>query len=117
MLLSSHRYTFVYANSVKWVDAYGWQACKECSAPEYHTKASELKNRALHLQEAVCRGEIEPVEACAQLLEYADMLFNEDPQGVMWGVTNMLLGVNPNETEIWKLSLAGRYGIDKVQRA
>nr|WP_290668310.1 hypothetical protein [Ardenticatena sp.] len=105
MPLSLHRYAFVHANPVNWVDAYGWQACKESSDPECQAKASELKNKALELQEAVRQGEIEPVEAFAQLLEYADTLFNEDPQGVMWGVTNVLLGVDPNKDAVWQVGL------------
>lgn len=51
------------------------------------------------------------MEALAQLADWAAASFG-DVEGVMWGMTNVLLGVDPNSTDVWKLGVAGRYNIN-----
>jgi hypothetical protein len=58
----------------------------------------------------VKNSSLQPVEAFAQLVDYANTIF-VDRSGIMWGLTNVLLGVDPNKTAPWKLGLKDMYNI------
>ncbi len=86
-------------------------SCSDSTDPECIAKAQDLKVQAQNLKQAVEPGNLLPVEALAQLANYAVTSFR-DFDGFMWGMTNVLLGVDPNATEVWKLGMASRYGIN-----
>ena len=70
--------------------------------------AQDLQSFAGTLKQNVESGVLLPVEAYAQLADRATANF-ADIDGMMWGMTNILLGIDPNAIEVWKFGLAKQY--------
>ena len=108
---SLNLHTYVLNNPINFVDPTGQIACKDSSDPECIQKAQGLYVEAFSLKMRVQTGVLLPVEALARLADSAVSSFGE-ADGFMWGMSNVLLGIDPNKTSPWKLGLAGRYNID-----
>ena len=91
-------------------DPSGYLACLNSSAPDCIRAARQLLNTARGLKASVEVGNTQPVDALAQLVERADSIF-QDRGGMMWGLTNVLIGVDPNKVDVWKLGLKDDYKI------
>jgi hypothetical protein len=76
---------------------------------ECNVIAKKLNSMADDLKDRVMRGKQEPVSAFVALATQAAIDFRET-EGVMWGLTNILLGMDPNiqSTRIWMLGLPGQ---------
>lgn len=104
--LSLNRWIYVEGNPINRVDPSGLAACSDSLDPECIRLARNLHAKAASLKRFVKNGTVLPVEALAQLVDYANDKF-ADHRGMMWGLTNVLLGIDPNSVSVWKLGLAG----------
>ena len=101
---------YVEGNPANFTDPSGHIKCLDSKDPNCIRSAKQLFNRAKSLSASVEVGTTLPVEALAQLVDYAGILFVEK-SGIMWGLTNVLIGIDPNKIEVWKLGLKDKYKI------
>jgi RHS repeat-associated protein len=95
---SYNSWLYGYANPVVYTDPSGKLSCwLNSDDPMCINGATLLLNKARAMKEPVNLGQLEPVEAFAQLADEAYWLFDHDHEGIMWGMTNVLLGFDPNE--------------------
>lgn len=97
--MSYNAWLYGYSNPVMYVDPSGHISCFLRSSTECVNRAISLKNMALQLKNKVREGNdgLLPVEAFSQLANDAYRLFDHDALGTMWGLTNVLVGVDPND--------------------
>jgi hypothetical protein len=109
--MSLNRWNYVEGNPVNHTDPSGLITCSDSLDPQCIRIAKNLQTKASSLKNSVKSGTTLPVEALAQLVDYANEKF-ADHRGMMWGLTNVLLGVDPNSVEVWKLGMEDRYKIN-----
>jgi hypothetical protein len=108
--LSFNRWAYTEGNPINLVDPSGLVSCTDSNDADCIRFAIELKRKARQLKTNVEIGNTLPVEALAQLVDYSQQLLG-DKQGIMWALTNVLLGVDPNSINVWKLGLKDSYMI------
>jgi len=97
--MSYNPWLYTYANPINFVDPSGFISCRNSDDPECVTAARSLQAQALQLKSMVQSEDnpLNPVEALAELTRYAYNLFGKDSEGWMWGMTNVLVGLDPND--------------------
>lgn len=112
--MSLNKWMYGYANPIMYVDPSGNISCEDSSDPACIAVVSALTNYGRGLKSSVSEGWVEPVEALAFLADKAYSDFGKDLRGFMWGMTILLLGIDPNTTEhdIWTLGMAEDYRPD-----
>ena len=99
---STNRHIYTENNPANYVDSNGHIAC-HVSSDACKTAAARLSQTAKSIQGQVRAGNIKPVEGLAQLSDRAMELYEGDISGYMWGMTNVLLGVDPSAIAIEKV--------------
>ncbi len=101
--MSYNAWLYGYANPVIFVDPSGRISCRDSDTPDCVLAVSKLKVRAETIKGLVLyKGgnpdrTLLPVEALAQLADDAFDIFDHDRRGMMWGMTNVLVGIDPND--------------------
>jgi len=96
--MSLHPWLYVQANPINLVDPSGALSCRDSEDPLCGARAQVLLAFARSVRQLVMWGGMLPVEALSNLVGYSLSLFDRDIEGMMWGTTSVLLGVDPNET-------------------
>ncbi len=110
---SLNAWAYGLSNPINYTDPSGLITCEDSQDTSCIAKAQALFSFAQTLKSSVELGSALPVEALAQLADRAAAEFM-DIEGVMWGMTNVLIGVDPNSTEIWKAGVGARYTINPI---
>jgi hypothetical protein len=95
--LSLNGWNYVEGNPINRVDPSGQISCLKYNDADCQARAQILLNYAKVIKQSVIPGNLLPVEGFAKFVDFAMWLFNNDISGMMWGTTNVLLGVDPNE--------------------
>jgi RHS repeat-associated protein len=96
--MSYNAWLYGYANPIMYMDPSGHKNCLFTS--DYAAclnSALALKSKAQNYKGAVQSGNMKPVAAFARLASDAYSDFDHDILGTMWGLTNVLSGINPND--------------------
>jgi RHS repeat-associated protein len=96
-----NRYGYTRNNPFIYIDPSGHLACPT-SSDACKSAAGSLHNYAEVLKQLVSSGKMKPVEALASLSDKALGLYENDMNGYMWGMTNVLLGIDPNTVPVWE---------------
>jgi RHS repeat-associated protein len=101
-----NRYAYGSDNPINYVDPSGLIRCLNSGDAKCISAARSLREHAFQLRTSVMaeNDPLKPVEALAQLTNYAMYLFDNDIIDMMWGMTNVLVGWDPND--FWSLALA-----------
>ena len=108
--LSLNGWSYTEGDPINHTDPSGMITCDNSADATCIAMAQDLKTYALALKASVKSGSLMPVEAYAQLAERATINF-KDVAGVMWGMTSVLVGVDPNAIEVWKIGRADDYKV------
>ena len=95
--MSFNAWLYGYGNPINFVDPSGFISCQNSNDADCQARAQILLNYAKAIKQSVTPGTLLPVEGFANLTDFAMWLFDNDIRGMMWGTTNVLLGVDPNE--------------------
>lgn len=119
---SINGWLYVLDNPILYIDPSGHISCKDPDSPECLANLSDLLEKAKNLKSLVRYQSIDPdrtlmpVEALAQLTDYAYELFDYDRRGMMWGMTRVLVGLEPSDYRYLALQPVNdelrRYGIE-----
>ena len=105
-------------NPINYTDPSGFLKCKPGSAEmeKCEAMAAALKSTAWAIKAQVMYGILYPVEGFAILAESAATMFQET-EGMMWGLTNVLLGMDPNTRvkRVWMVGLPGKLRSDILE--
>lgn len=103
--------SFVRGTPINFVDPSGLISCRNSNDADCQARARILLSYATAMKQSVTSGNFLPVEGFANFVDFAMWLFDDDIRGMMWGTTNVLLGVDPNEhLFVWFAVPAPTYG-------
>jgi hypothetical protein len=100
--LSLNKWNYVEGNPINRTDPSGMMSClnhdydTECSS-----YATQIKQYAEAIKTGVTWGGIEPVEGFAETVDFAYWIFNNDYRGMLWALTNIINGMNPQQGPVW----------------
>ncbi len=108
--ISYNKWLYGNSNPVIYFDPTGKLSCKDKNESiQCFSKAQILNQEAKQIQLDISAPYPKryPVESFAHLADKAYELFEGDVGGTMWGLTNVLVGVDPNSYSVWKIGLEG----------
>ena len=96
--MSYNAWLYAYANPLIYTDPSGRFSCfMDSDSSKCMVAATRTNLEAVRLRSAVEDGQELPVKAFSTLVDYAYNAFDHDVAGMMWGVTNVILGYDPND--------------------
>ena len=96
MPMSYNLWVYANANPVRYVDPSGMISCEDSSDPACIIYTYELYEEAISVKNSVMSGEMLPVEGFATLVDEAYVLSDYDVDGMMYGLSNVLIAIDPN---------------------
>lgn len=97
-----NRYSYVGGNPVNYVDPSGMLRCFKDEEAECLVISTNLLGKAQAIQGRVRTGATLPVEGFAELVGKAYEDFGNDYRGMMWGLTRVIDGMDPNrKMPVW----------------
>jgi RHS repeat-associated protein len=111
--LSLNRWAYVQGNPVRYTDPSGMISCTDSDDPECLATLESLNNIGMIYYYYVMHGLYEPVSAFASFADLAYEAFDRDISGFMWGMTNLILNFDPNNTDhkLYEIGMRRKYGV------
>lgn len=100
---------YAHSNPILYVDPSGHISCFSSTDPKCMAAAENLRYYAVAIKSNVKYGILPPVEGFALLANYAEDLFGHEMRGIMWGMTNVINGFDPNDpSPVWMQAITKR---------